>query len=125
MTWRRAFAVSVVIGAGALMMCLLSITGGRPAAFSNDVSKPAADKTAAARTAPDGGAIGRRVPNIVLTDPAGKEAGLADFREKSYLALVFISCDCPISNQYLPILNDLAKQYAEKGLQIIAINSHA
>lgn len=69
-------------------------------------------------------ALGRRVPNFVLADPAGKQIGLADFRDKNYVALVLLSCECPISNQYLPILNEIHAKYAAKGLQIIGINSH-
>src|SRR5262245_15508169 len=46
-------------------------------------------------------ALGRRVPNFVLGDPAGKQVGLADFHEKNFLVIAFISCQCPISNQYL------------------------
>src|SRR5438874_3444010 len=56
-------------------------------------------------------AIGRRVPNFVLPDSAGNEAGLADFRDKNFVVLVMLSCQCPISNQYLPILNEIQQKY--------------
>ena len=70
-------------------------------------------------------AVGRRVPNFVLPDAQGKEIGLADFREKNFIALVFLNCQCPISNQYLPILNEIQQKYGEKGLAIVGINSQS
>lgn len=72
-----------------------------------------------------GSPIGRRVPPLVLEDPAGKPVSLADFREKNFLVLTFINCECPLSNQYLPVLNEIQAKYSEHGLQLIAINSHA
>src|SRR5262249_85961 len=41
------------------------------------------------------------------------------------VVLFFLNCECPISNQYLPILNDIQTKYAGQGLQIVGINSHA
>ena len=70
-------------------------------------------------------ALGRRILNFVLPDPTGKEVGLADFRDKNSIAVVFLSCECPISNQYLPILNEIQKKYSDRGLQIVGINSQA
>ncbi|HTI52319.1 MAG TPA: redoxin domain-containing protein [Planctomycetaceae bacterium] len=68
-------------------------------------------------------AIGRRLPNFVLADPAGKMVGLADFRDKPYLVITFITCECPLSNQYLPVLTELQQKYAGKGVQFVAVNS--
>lgn len=91
----------------------------------------------AQNSSPKDNALGRRVPNFVLPDcagaatgadkeaGAGKEVGLADFHDKPYVVLIFLSCQCPISNQYLPILNEIQKKYTERGLQIVGINSHA
>lgn len=70
-------------------------------------------------------ALGRRVPNFVLPDSQGKEIGLADFRDKNYVALVFINTQCPISNQYLPILNEIQQKYGEKGLAVVGVNSQS
>src|SRR5262249_50390018 len=63
--------------------------------------------------------------NFVLSDSTGKDVGVADFRDKNYLALVFLSCECPISNQYLPILNEIQRKYAARGLAVVGINSQA
>jgi peroxiredoxin len=86
-------------------------------------AKPASQP--AATSLPKDDAVGRRIYNLVLSNPAGKDVGLADFRDMKLVALVFLSCQCPISNQYLPILNEIQQKYRERGLQIIGINSHA
>ena len=70
-------------------------------------------------------ALGRRVPNFVLRDSTGKETGLADFRDKNFVVVAFLSCQCPISNQYVPILNEIQQKYGERGLAVVGINSQA
>ena len=89
-----------------------------------DASQAAGEKAAAANDRKDP-ALGRRVPNFVLPDSTGKEVGLADFREKNYLAVVLLSCQCPISNQYIPILNEIQEEYAPRGVQVVGLNAQA
>jgi peroxiredoxin len=36
--------------------------------------------------------------------------------------LVFLSTECPISNGYVPTLNQLAKDFAERGVKVIGLN---
>jgi peroxiredoxin/mono/diheme cytochrome c family protein len=88
-------------------------------------AKPPAETAAQVEPVQKDAPAGRRVPPLVLDDPAGKPVSLADFREKNYLAVTFINCECPLSNQYLPVLNEIQAKYAERGLQVIAVNSHA
>ena len=64
-------------------------------------------------------------PTSYCLDSAGKESALADFRDKNYLVVAFLSCQCPISNQYIPILNEIQQKYAERGLAIVGVNSQA
>ncbi|MBI3860913.1 MAG: redoxin domain-containing protein, partial [Planctomycetia bacterium] len=92
-----------------------------------DESKAPAAAAASPAVTPDrkDGALGRRIPNFVLRDAGGKDVGLADFREKQLLVVVFLSCQCPISNQYLPILNEIHQKYGERGLSVVGINAHA
>lgn len=82
---------------------------------------PQPAKTAARKS----DAVGRRIPQFVLPDATDKEVGLADYREKNLVAVVFLSCQCPISNQYIPILNEIQKKYGERGLQIVGVNASA
>ncbi|MGE5190905.1 MAG: redoxin domain-containing protein [Deltaproteobacteria bacterium] len=112
------------VGLGTASAASLILCGGSGiSAEDGPAIKNAAQATPAASRKDD--AVGRRVYNLVLSDPGGKDVGLADFREKKLVALVFLSCQCPISNQYLPILNEIQQKYGERGLQVIGINSHA
>ena len=108
------------------LMTVSSPTPAKEAAAATpdaSASQPAAKSSAGSSTRDD--ALGRRVPNFVLADSAGNQVGLADFRGKNYVALVMLSCQCPISNQYLPVLNEIQTKYAPRGLQIVGINSQA
>ncbi|MSR58270.1 MAG: redoxin domain-containing protein [Planctomycetaceae bacterium] len=122
----------------AALLILQPFDGGRSRAQSYETSAQATDsniaesaKPVVAATASPGaetrsaGALGRRVPNFVLADQAGKEVALADCREMKFVVVTFINCECPISNQYLPVLNELHQQYAAQGVQFAAINSNA
>ena len=123
--WLRGIGFGMaVLGAG---LGLLLQMGEAPADETASGAKPATASAEAAlkAAARKDSTLGRRVPNFVLADPAGKQVGLADFREKNLLVIVFITRQCPISNQYLPILNELQQKYPEKGLQFLAINSQA
>ena len=69
--------------------------------------------------------IGRReVPTFVLKDAAGETQSLADYSiEKRAVVLVFVSTECPIANRYLPIVESLAKKFADRSVQFLAIYS--
>ncbi|MBS0262265.1 MAG: redoxin domain-containing protein [Planctomycetes bacterium] len=121
-----------IYGCGVVLLAVLAVwTGLAQWSVQADDREPAgtpeAKSGATAGQARDrkDPAIGRRVPNFVLPDPSGKQVGLADFREKTSLILVFLNCQCPISNQYIPVLNELASKFADRGVGIVAINSHA
>jgi peroxiredoxin len=127
---RKAMCFGLGMAAAGALCVLLQ------AALADEAAPDGAKSTAAAaeKARSDGAsqsparpdaALGRRVPNFVLGDPAGKQVGLADFHDKSFLVIAFISCQCPISNQYLPILNELQERFAERGVQFLAINSQA
>ena len=66
--------------------------------------------------------IGRQVPNFVLPDPSGKPLALADLSETRFLVVAFMGTQCPIGNAYIPSLNSLGKQYANRGVRVIGIN---
>jgi peroxiredoxin len=90
-----------------------------------DKAIPAADAAPKRADAKAGAALGRRVPNFVLPDSTGKEIGMADFHDANYLVLTFITCECPISNQYLPVLGELQQKYAGQKVRFVAINSQS
>jgi peroxiredoxin len=66
----------------------------------------------------------RKIDTFSLTDSAGKTVALADFKDKKAIAVVFIGTECPINNAYMPRLAELHKEYAGKGVQLLAVNSN-
>lgn len=66
----------------------------------------------------------RRVPNFVLTDPAGKQLALADYAEADVVVLVFLGTKCPIANAYIPDLLDLQTRYRDRKVQVLGVNSN-
>lgn len=123
---RVSRAGAVIAGLGSFLFCTASLI--LPAAEKVPSRELAAADTtgAAARTTPaPANALGRRVPNVVLKTPAGEQVGLADLRDRKLVVITFITCECPLSNQYLPILNELQEKYSNQGVQFVAINSQA
>lgn len=68
--------------------------------------------------------IGRRVPNFVLPNTTGKQVGLADYKDRHCVVVVFLGTKCPVANAYVPALLDLQKTYADKHVQVIGINAN-
>src|SRR5262245_58787771 len=67
----------------------------------------------------------RKVENFTLKDTDGKEWSLDGLAKKKAAVVVFVGLECPISNAYVPVLNDLSKKYADKDVQFLAINANA
>ncbi|MCP4510086.1 MAG: redoxin domain-containing protein, partial [Fuerstiella sp.] len=73
---------------------------------------------------PESDMIGRRIPDFLLPDAAGKKFALSDFNDSKALIVVFLGTQCPIGNAYVPVLGDLQKKYKDHGLQVVAVNSN-
>ena len=67
----------------------------------------------------------RKIDNFTLTDMDGKEWSLNGLKNKKAIVVVFIGIECPINNAYMPVLAALQKQYADKDVQFLAINSNS
>ncbi len=74
---------------------------------------------------PTNGGLDQKVANFTLADLAGKEWSLHAQKDQKAIVLVFLSCECPMSNNYLPVLAELAKTYEPKGATLVAINANA
>jgi peroxiredoxin len=69
---------------------------------------------------------GRRVADFTLKDAAtDKPISLSDFKTKKAVVVVFMGTECPINNAYMPVLAELAKTYADKGVQVLGVNSNS
>jgi glutathione peroxidase-family protein len=67
-----------------------------------------------------------RVNNVTLKDAVtGKEFSLSDFSEKRGIVVIFTSNYCPFSKQYIDRINELHRDYKDKGFQLVLINSNS
>ncbi|MBY0525822.1 MAG: redoxin domain-containing protein [Gemmataceae bacterium] len=78
----------------------------------------------AGRSRTDPAPAGKKIDNFSLKDSTGKAFALADFKDKKAIVVLFIGTECPINNNYMPRLAELHKEYAEKGVQFLAVNAN-
>lgn len=71
-----------------------------------------------------GSPIGDRVATFTLDNCYGKAVSLDDFSSSKAIAIVFLGTDCPLAKLYGPRLTDIQERYADRGVQIIGINSN-
>jgi thiol-disulfide isomerase/thioredoxin len=86
-------------------------------------SLPAADDQAGALPAP----LGSRLADWTLPRGDNGQAWSLnkEGREAKAVVVLFIGTQCPINNLYMPILADMQRKYADKGVVFVAVNSNA
>ena len=60
-------------------------------------------------------------PKFTLTDTSGATHTEAEWKKSSGVVLYFITTDCPVSNGYVPEMNRIAKDYAQRGLKFYGV----
>lgn len=68
--------------------------------------------------------IGQPAPEFALGDLQGRSHALNDYRGK-FAILTFISARCPISKAYQDRIRAIAREYSEKGVVFLGVNSSA
>jgi len=68
--------------------------------------------------------IGKAAPDFTLPGVDGKNYSLNQFKDKKAVLVIFICNHCPYVIAVRDRLNQIAKDYADKGLQVIALNSN-
>jgi peroxiredoxin len=68
--------------------------------------------------------IGKKVENFSARDFRGKETALADFADSKAVVVVFLGTECPLAKLYAPRLVELAKEFKDRGVAMIAVNSN-
>ena len=68
--------------------------------------------------------LGTTAPDFTLPSTEGTPVSLSDFSEAKAVVVMFICNHCPYVIHIAPVLAQLAKSYAAKGVQFIAINSN-
>ena len=67
----------------------------------------------------------KEVPNFTLKDTMDKEHSLKDLNlDKKAIVAMFISTQCPVSNDYNERIIALYNDYKDRGVQFIGINSN-
>ena len=67
----------------------------------------------------------KEIPNFTLKDTTDKEHSLKDLSEKKRATVViFISTECPVSNDYNERIVALYNDYKDQSVQFIGINSN-
>lgn len=68
--------------------------------------------------------LGTPAPAFALSDTAGKRVSLADFADRPALLVMFICNHCPYVKHVRAELARLGRDYQERGVAIVAINSN-
>lgn len=66
--------------------------------------------------------LGTRATDFALPDPSGKVHRLADFAGKPLLLVAFVCNHCPYVKHIIGDFAAFAREYAAKGLAVVAIN---
>jgi peroxiredoxin len=66
----------------------------------------------------------KKVTGVRLKDTTGKTWALDELKDKKAIVVVFLGTQCPVNNAYAPKLAELHKEYADKGVQFLAVNSN-
>jgi thiol-disulfide isomerase/thioredoxin len=65
-----------------------------------------------------------KVENFTLEDYNGAKHSLSDYGNSKAVVLMFIATQCPVSNSYNDRMNSLYKDYSDKQVSFVAINSN-
>ena len=68
--------------------------------------------------------VGAKAPEFTLKDANGKSHSLNQHLSSKYVALIFVSTRCPVSNAYNQRMINLQADYASKGVTFLGINSN-
>jgi peroxiredoxin len=68
----------------------------------------------------------RPVVDFRLQDPRDQTSVvLSDLKERKAIVVLFLGVECPLSNQFLPVLAELHRDYSRKGVAFLGINSNS
>ncbi|MBK7933095.1 MAG: redoxin domain-containing protein [Acidobacteria bacterium] len=70
-------------------------------------------------------AVGGTIENFSLSNIDGKTVSLNELKGKNGAVIMFVSSQCPVVKLYNERMNQIAADYAAKGIAFIGINSNA
>ena len=65
-----------------------------------------------------------KIENFTLKDYNGKEHSLSDYNDSKAIVVMFIATECPVSNAYNSRMENIYKNYSQKDIAFIGINSN-
>lgn len=65
------------------------------------------------------------VSDFTLADYRGKEWRLSDFSEKKLVVLAVLGTECPLAQKYLPRLQQLSREFGDRGVAFLGINANS
>lgn len=65
------------------------------------------------------------LPQLSLTDTAGRSHSPAEWSGKRAVVLFFSSTDCPLANAYVPEVNRMQQAYGSRGVAFYAVQGDA
>ncbi|MHC2070512.1 redoxin domain-containing protein [Bremerella sp. T1] len=68
--------------------------------------------------------IGKHIAEFDLKDFRGKTHKLSDYSESKVVVLAFIGCECPVAKRYSVTLQQLADQFADDQVTILAVDAN-
>ena len=68
--------------------------------------------------------LGTKAPDFALPDTKGKMVTLAEFKDKKALLVIFMCNHCPFVKHVLTDMVNLIRQYQQKGVAVVGINSN-
>jgi len=68
--------------------------------------------------------LGTSAPDFSLPDTAGRTVSLADFKDSPALLVIFMCNHCPYVQHVADGLAKLAKDYQDRGVAVVGINSN-
>ena len=68
--------------------------------------------------------LGTPAPDFALPDPTGKVFHLSDFPDAPALLVMFICNHCPFVKHLRSAIAELAREYQQRGVAVVAINSN-
>lgn len=65
-----------------------------------------------------------KIDNFTLADYNGNKHSLSDYKDSKAIVIIFVATECPISNDYNSRMEKLFKEYNQKDIAFVGINSN-
>ncbi len=68
--------------------------------------------------------IGKKITGFTARDFHGKSVSLADFSDSKLVVVAFLGTECPLAKLYAPRLEELSREFADRGVAVVGVNSN-